>query len=84
LTVTTAERETEGEWGGVGADSPHLVPDPAHQTPGNPDTSIFGEPENQHEQSQERESEAAQIMRESQEQQDRDRDQDRDLGYGIE
>ena len=75
-----AEHEPEGEWGGVGADFPHAVPDPAHQAPGNPETGIPGEPENQHEQPQERESEAAQIMRESQEQQDRDRD----LGYGIE
>jgi hypothetical protein len=75
--------EPEGEWVGVGADSPRPVPDPAHQAHG-PEASSTAEPENQPGQPQEREGEAAQIMRESQERQDRDRDQDRDLGHGIE
>jgi hypothetical protein len=83
-TEPAATHEPEAEWVGVGADSPHAVPDPAHQAPDNPDTSIPGETENQHEQPQECESEAAQSMRESHEQHDRDQDQDRDLGYGIE
>jgi hypothetical protein len=79
-TEPAAEQEPQGEWVGVGADSPHAVPDPAHQAPGNPDATLANERENQSEQAQEHESEAAQIMRESQEEQDRDRD----LGYGIE
>jgi len=78
--VAEYEYEPKGEWGGVCADSPHAVPDPVRQAPGNPDTGIPSEPDDQREQAQERESEAAQIMRESQEQQDRDRD----LGRGVE